>query len=45
MLMYIGGMQITPGAMYAPSRTADPPATMRTPAESPGFFNGNVSLS
>ena len=34
MLTYIGGMQMTPGAMYAPSRTADPPGTMRTPAAS-----------
>ena len=32
MLTYIGGMQMTPGAMYAPSRTVDPPGTMRTPA-------------
>src|SRR5215471_9505861 len=27
---YIGGMQITPGAIYAPVRTDDPPGTTRT---------------
>ncbi len=31
MLMYIGGMQMTPGPTYAPSRTDEPPGTMRTP--------------
>ena len=45
MFTYIGGMQMTPGAMYAPSRTADPPGTMRTPAARPGRFSGSVSLS
>ena len=40
-----GIMQITPGARYAPSRTADPPGTMRTPLPMPGFFRGSVSLS
>ena len=45
MFTYIGGMQMTPGARYAPSRTADPPGTMRTPAASPGRFSGSVSLS
>src|SRR3982074_488903 len=29
---YIGGMQITPDATYAPSRMLDPPGTMRTPS-------------
>ena len=32
MFMYIGGMQMTPGARYAPSRIAEPPGTIRTPA-------------
>jgi hypothetical protein len=45
MLMYIGGMQMTPGAMYAPSRTDEPPGTIRTPADRPGLFSGSVSLS
>ena len=45
MFTYIGGMQMTPGARYAPSRIAEPPGTMRTPAASPGFFSGSVSLS
>src|SRR5256885_11889174 len=31
---YIGGMQTTPGATYAPSRMLDPPGTMRTPSAS-----------
>src|SRR5689334_16498661 len=29
-LMYIGGMQTTPGATNAPRRTDDPPGTIRT---------------
>jgi hypothetical protein len=45
MLMYIGGMQITPGATYAPSRIDDPPGTMRMPLATPGRFSGIVSLS
>ena len=45
MLMYIGGMQTTLFATYAPSRTVEPPGTMRTPASTPGFFSGIVSLS
>ena len=32
MLMYIGGMQMTPRPTYAPSRIVDPPGTTRTPA-------------
>ena len=45
MFTYIGGIQMTPGARYAPSRTADPPGTILIPAASPGFFSGSVSLS
>ena len=45
MFTYIGGMQTTLDATYAPSRIVDPPGTMRTPAATPGFFNGIVSLS
>ena len=45
MFTYIGGMQMTPGARYAPSRIADPPGTMRTPAAGAGRFSGSVSLS
>ena len=45
MLMYIGGMQITPLATKAPSRTLDPPGTIRTPAAAPGRLSGMVSLS
>src|SRR5437870_3701327 len=45
MLTYIGGMQITPGAMYAPSRTDDPPGTIRTLDPAACFFIGSVSLS
>src|SRR5262249_52670865 len=42
---YIGGMQITPGARYAPSRTADPPGTIRTPSATDKRLSGSVSLS
>jgi len=45
MFTNIGGMQITPVAMYAPSRTDDPPGTMRTPAAVDSLFSGSVSLS
>src|SRR3954471_23902464 len=45
MFTYIGGMQMTPAAMYAPSRTDDPPGTMRTFAPAGYFFIGSVSLS
>ena len=45
MLMYIGGMQMTPWPRYAPSRTDEPPGTMRTPAWAPGRLSGIVSLS
>src|SRR6266850_1464008 len=44
-LMYIGGMQMTPGARYAPSRMADPPGTTRTPLAGSIRFIGSVSLS
>src|SRR5882762_2586218 len=43
--MYIGGMQMTPGARYAPSRMADPPGTTRTPLAGSIRFIGSVSLS
>jgi hypothetical protein len=45
MFTYIGGMQMTPGARYAPSRTDDPPGTRRTRAPSANRFSGSVSLS
>jgi hypothetical protein len=45
MLMNIGGMQTTVRPTKAPSRIVDPPGTMRTPAATPGFFSGSVSLS
>src|SRR5438045_2725943 len=45
MLTYIGGMQMTPGAIYAPSRTDDPPGTIRTFDPAVYFFIGSVSLS
>src|SRR5579859_6464299 len=45
MLMYIGGMQMTPRPRYAPSRTLEPPGTMRTPDWTCTCFNGSVSLS
>src|SRR5258705_8666833 len=38
-------MQMTPAAMYAPSRTDDPPGTMRTFEPAAYFFSGSVSLS
>src|SRR5437016_5162885 len=44
-LTYIGGMQTTPGATYAPSRMLDPPGTMRTPSASVVGRTGYVSLS
>src|SRR5215207_2449276 len=44
-LTYIGGMQTTPGARYAPSRTDEPPGTMRTPSDTVVGLTGYVSLS
>src|SRR3954464_2227676 len=44
-LMYIGGTQITPGATYAPLRTEEPPATMRTASDEENRRGGNASLS
>src|SRR5260370_38840711 len=38
-------MQITPGARYAPSRTLEPPGTMRTRSSSVVGRTGEVSLS
>src|SRR5271156_39945 len=43
--MNIGGMQITDGATYAPTRTEEPPGTMRTPSDTEKCRAGNVSLS
>src|SRR5262249_27645079 len=45
MFTYIGGMQMTPAPIYAPSGTADPPGTIRTLAPGAYFFIGSVSLS
>src|SRR5947209_1772040 len=44
-LTYIGGMHTTPGARYAPSRTLEPPGTMRTPSITVVGRTGYVSLS
>src|SRR5689334_22497726 len=43
--MYIGGMQITEGATYAPVRTEDPPGTTLTRSAAENFRAGKVSLS
>ncbi len=45
MLMYIGGMQMTPLPRNAPSRTVDPPGTTRTPLWRSRRLSGRVSLS
>ena len=45
MLMYIGGMQITPRPTKQPSRMADPPGTRRTLSASASSRSGSVSLS
>src|SRR5512144_1775388 len=45
MLMNIGGIQMTFFATYAPSRTDDPPGTIRTPLEVENGCVGKVSLS
>ena len=45
MLMYIGGMQTTDRATYAPSRIVEPPGTMRMPSPIDGFFSDILSLS
>ena len=47
MFTYIGGMQMTPRARYAPSRIVEPPGTMRMPDCAPArnFLTGSVSLS
>src|SRR5215207_4178836 len=44
-LTYIGGMQTTPAARYAPSLTEEPPGTMRTPSMMVVGRTGYVSLS
>src|SRR4029077_16950675 len=43
--MNIGGMQITDGATYDPTRTDDPPGTTRTRSATANFRAGKVSLS
>ena len=45
MLMYIGGMQMTPLPRYAPSLTEDPPGTSRTREAAESGRSGSVSLS
>ena len=45
MLTYIGGMPMTPRPRKEPSRTDEPPGTMRTPAATSRRFRGSVSLS
>ena len=47
MFTNMGGMQMTPGPMYAPSRTDEPPGTMRMPDGVPSRNPriGSVSLS
>src|SRR5579885_943679 len=44
-LMYMGGMQVTPLPTKQPSRMLDPPGTMRTPESMEKFFSGYVDLS
>src|ERR1044071_3431738 len=44
-LTYIGGMQTTPAARYAPSLTEEPPGTMRTLSRTLVGRTGYVSLS
>src|SRR5262249_10689692 len=44
-LMYIGGMQVTFWPRYAPSRTLDPPGTMRMFFSGPNCCTGYVLLS
>ena len=45
MLMYMGGMQMTPRPRYTPSRMLEPPGTSLMPLVESTGFNGNVSLS
>src|SRR5437870_1216012 len=44
-LMYMGGMQVTPLPTKEPSRTLDPPGTMRMPLCAVMRFAGYVDLS
>src|SRR4051812_50022518 len=44
-LTYIGGMQTTPRATYAPRLMLDPPGTMRTPSPMVNARGGDVALS
>src|SRR5579872_7292174 len=44
-LMNMGGMQMTEGATYEPTRTDDPPGTTRTRSSTVNLRAGNVSLS
>ena len=39
-LMYMGGMQVTPAPTKHPSRTLEPPGTIRTPPATLNFFTG-----
>src|SRR5205823_13395440 len=43
--MNMGGMHITDGATYAPTRAEDPPGTTRTPSITENLRAGKVSLS
>src|SRR5437764_12462438 len=43
--MNMGGMHITDGATYAPTRAEEPPGTTRTPSITENFGAGKVSLS
>src|SRR6185503_12305235 len=44
-LMYMGGMQVTPLPTKQPSRILEPPGTMRTPDCAVNCFTGYVDLS
>src|SRR5262249_20694624 len=44
-LIYMGGMQVTPLPTKQPSRMLDPPGTMRTPFSAVTRFTGHVALS
>src|SRR5437764_6945261 len=43
--MNMGGMHITDGATYAPTRAEEPPGTTRTPSITENLRAGKVSLS
>src|SRR5579885_348624 len=44
-LIYMGGMQVTPLPTKHPSRMLDPPGTIRTPLSGVRRFTGQVALS